>query len=69
VLSNPSGQVVEECEKNNISKNQNNPTVAAIYMATGALLAPSNFALLSLAEFSLLSLTFFFFGLVASLLF
>jgi hypothetical protein len=68
VLSNPSGQVVEECEKNNISKNQNNPTVAAIYMATRALFSPLNFALLSLAEFSLLSLTFFF-GLVASLLF
>ena len=68
VLSNPSGQVVEECEQNNISKNQNDPMMAARDMATGASFAPSNSALLSLVEFSLLSLTFVF-GLVASLLF
>jgi hypothetical protein len=68
VLSNPSGQVVEECEQNNISKNQNDLMVAARDMATEASFAPSNSALLSLVEFSLLSLTFVF-GLVASLLF
>jgi hypothetical protein len=67
-LSNPSGQVVEECEQNNISKNQNDLMVAARDMATEASFAPSNSALLSLVEFSLLSLTFVF-GLVASLLF
>jgi hypothetical protein len=69
VPSNPSSQLVKECEKNNISRNQHNPTVYSRDMATGALLAPPNSALLSLAEFSLLSLTFFFFELVASLLF
>jgi len=45
MLSNPSSQVVEECEKNNISKTQNDPTVAVRDMATGALLAPLNSAL------------------------
>jgi hypothetical protein len=66
-LSNPSGQLVVECENNNISKTKHNPTVDAKDMATGALLAPPNSTLLSLAEFSLLSHFFFFFwsGLVA----
>jgi hypothetical protein len=68
VPSNPSSQLVKECEKNNISRNQHNPTVYSKDMVTRALLAPPNSALLSLAEFSLLSLTFFF-ELVASLLF
>jgi hypothetical protein len=54
--------VSKGCEKNNISRNQHNPTVYSRDMATGALLAPPNSALLSLAEFSLLSLTFFFFN-------
>jgi hypothetical protein len=63
VLSNPSGQLVEEFTKNNISKNQHDPTVATKDMATGALFALPNSTLLSLAEFSLLCLTLFF-GLV-----
>jgi len=67
-LSSPSGQLVEDCEKNNISKNQHDPTVDVRDMVTRALLAPLNSTLLFLAEFSLLSLLFFF-GLVASLLF
>jgi len=53
------GQLVEECEKNNISKNQHDPTVDSRDIATRALLAPPNSAFLSLAEFSLLSLTCF----------
>jgi hypothetical protein len=59
VLSNPSGQLVEEFAKNNISKTQHDPTVATKDMATGALFALPNSTLLSLAEFSLLSLTLF----------
>jgi len=61
VLSKPSNQLVEECEKNNISKTQHDPTVDSRDMTTGALLAPPNSALLSLAEFSLLSLVSFLF--------
>jgi hypothetical protein len=38
VPSNRSGQLVEECNENNISKNQHDPTVYSRYMATGALL-------------------------------
>jgi hypothetical protein len=56
VPSNPFGQLVEECEKNNISKNQHDPTVDSRAITTRALLAPPNSAFLSLAEFSLLSL-------------
>jgi hypothetical protein len=76
VHSHPFGQLVEECEKNNIYNIQHDPTVDAKDMATRALLAPLNSTLMSLAKFSLLSLIFlflflflFFFGLVTSLLF
>jgi hypothetical protein len=51
VPSNPSGPLVEECEKNIISKHQHDPMVDSRDMATGALLLPPNFALLSLVEF------------------
>jgi hypothetical protein len=44
---NPSCHLVEECENNNISKNQHDPTVDSICMATGALLVPLNYAPLS----------------------
>ena len=44
VPSNSVGQLVEECEKNNISKNQHDPTVDSRDMATGALLVPPNSA-------------------------
>ena len=40
--SNPSGQLIEKCEKNNISKNQHAPTVDASDMATKALLVHPN---------------------------
>jgi hypothetical protein len=61
-LSNPSGQLVEECDKNNISKPHHDPTVYATDMTIGVLLSPPNSALLSLAEFSLLSLLCFWTG-------
>jgi hypothetical protein len=51
VPSNPSGPLVEECEKNIISKHQHDPMVDSRDMATGALLLPPNFAHLSLVEF------------------
>jgi hypothetical protein len=38
VPSNPSGQLVEECNENNISKTKYNPTVDSRDIATGALL-------------------------------
>jgi len=38
VPSNPSGQLVEECNENNISKTKHNPTVDSRDIATGALL-------------------------------
>jgi hypothetical protein len=38
VPSNPSDQLVEECNKNGISKTQHDPTVDSRDMATGALL-------------------------------
>jgi hypothetical protein len=60
VTSNPSSRLVEECEKNNISKTQHDPTMDSRDMATRALLVSPKSALLSLFEFSLLSLTFFF---------
>jgi hypothetical protein len=69
VTSNPSSRLVEECEKNNISKTQHDPTMDSWDMATRALLVSPKSALLSLFEFSLLSLTFFFLELVASLQF
>jgi hypothetical protein len=59
VLSNLFSHLVVECEKNNISKNQHDPTVDTRDMATRALLTPPNSALLSLAEFSILSHFFF----------
>jgi hypothetical protein len=47
VPSNPSSQFIQECDKNNISKNQHDPTVDSRDIATGALLVPSNSAPLS----------------------
>ena len=61
--SNPSGQLVEECEKNNI-KTSAWSMVDSRDMATGVLLIPPNSAPLSLAEFSIVS-PFSFFELVA----
>jgi len=68
--SNPSGQLVEDCEKNNISKTLYDPTVGSRDMAIGVLLFLPNSAPLSLAEFSIvspffLSFFFLFFELVA----
>jgi hypothetical protein len=66
VPSNLSDQLVEECEKNNISKTQHDPTVGYRDMATGVLLFLPKSAPLSLAEFSIVShsfLSFFFFSL------
>jgi hypothetical protein len=60
VPSNPSGQLAAMCEKNNISKNQHDPTVDSRDMATRELLVPPNSAPLSLAEFSIVSHPFFF---------
>jgi len=69
VPSNPSGQFVEYCDKNNISKTQHDPMVYSRDMATRVLLVPPNFAPLSLAEFSTVShpfsFLFYFFKLVA----
>jgi hypothetical protein len=70
VPSNPSGQLVEECEKNNISKTQHDPTVDYRDMATEVLLFLPNSAPLSLAEFSIVSpsfLSFFSFPLTGGL--
>ena len=60
VPSNPSGQLIEECEKKNIFKTQHEPTVDSRDMATRVLLIPLKSALLSLAEFSIVSHFFFF---------
>jgi len=60
VPSNPSSQFVEECDKNNISNNQHDPTVDSRYLATGALLVPPNSALLSSRILYCLSPFFFF---------
>jgi hypothetical protein len=67
VPSNPSGQLVEECEKNNISKTQHEPTVDYRDMATGVLLFLPNSAPLSLAEFFIVSPSFLFFFLFLEL--
>jgi hypothetical protein len=64
VISNPSSQLVVECEKKHISKTQHDPTVDAIDMATGALLAPPNSAPLSSQISSIVSVLFSFFYLV-----
>jgi len=42
VPSNPSSQLLEECEKNNISKTQHDPTVDSRDMSTEALLVHPN---------------------------
>jgi hypothetical protein len=61
VPSNPSGQLVEECEKNNISKTQHDSTVDSRDMATGALLVFSKICTsLSVRIFSIVSHPFFF---------
>jgi hypothetical protein len=52
VLSNPSGLLVTECKKNNISKTQHDLTVDSRDMATRALL-PSLDWLLQILHFSL----------------
>jgi hypothetical protein len=58
---NPSGQLVEECEKNNISKTQHDSTVDSRDMATGALLVFSKICTsLSVRIFSIVSHPFFF---------
>jgi hypothetical protein len=62
VLSKPSGQLVEEREKNNLSKTQHNSTVNSRDMTTEALLAPPNSALLSRRIFSTVSPLFFWIG-------
>lgn len=61
VHSNPFDKLVEEWEKNNISKNQHNSIVDSRYMTTRSLLVPLNYTLLSLTEFSIVSHFFFFF--------
>jgi len=67
VPSNPSGQLVEECEKNNISKTQHDSTVDSRDMAIGPLLVFSKICTsLSIRIFSIVSHPFFFFELVAS---
>jgi len=63
VPSNPSGQLVEECEKNNIPKTKHDPTVDSRDMATGALLVLPNSASLSCRILYCLSHTSFFFFL------
>jgi len=63
VPSNPSGKLVETCEKNNISKNQHDPMVDSRDMATGVLLVPPNSASLSSRILYCLSHTSFFFFL------
>ena len=66
VPSNPSGQLVEECEMKNMSIHKCDPTVDARDMTTGELLVPSNSALLSSRILHCLSPpSFFFFELVA----
>jgi len=62
VPSNPFGLLVEECEKNNISKNQHDPSVDSRDMAIRALLVPPNSTLLCLTKFFIVShFSFFFF--------
>jgi len=61
VPSNPSGQLVEECEMKNISTNQCDPTVDSRDMATRELLVSSNSAFLSSRILYCLSPFFFFF--------
>jgi hypothetical protein len=56
---NPSGKLVEECNKNNISKTQHDPTMDSRDMATGALLVFLQNLQLSL--YHLFSLFFFLF--------
>jgi len=68
VSSHPSGRLLEECEKNNISITQHDPTVDSRDMAIGALLVPPNSALLSLAEFSIVSYFFFLTGSLFAIL-
>jgi len=67
VSSHPSGKLVEECESNNISKKQHDPTVGYRDMATGVLLFLPKSAPLSLAEFSIVSPSSLFFFLFLEL--
>jgi len=65
VPSNCSGQLVEECNERNISKNKHEPTVDYRDMATGALLVFSKIC----SSLPLFVFLYFFFKLVASLQF
>jgi len=65
--SNPSGQLVEECNKNNISKTQHDPTVDSRDMTTGALLVFSKICSSLSIRFSLFFFFFFFFILTGGL--
>jgi hypothetical protein len=66
---NRSGQLVEECRENNVSKNPHDPTVDSRDMATGALLVFSKIcSSLPLSTFLYL-FSFLFFKLVDSLQF
>jgi len=65
-LSNPSGHLIEEWEKNHISKTQHDPTVDSKDMATGALLVFFKFCTsLSSWIFYIVSLFFWTGGLFA----
>jgi len=61
VPSNPSGPLVDESDKNNISKTQHDPTVDSRYMATGALLVFSKIWSSLSIRFSLFFFFFLFF--------
>jgi hypothetical protein len=59
VPSNPSGQLVEECNNNNISITQHDPTVDSRDMTTGALLVFSKICSSLSIRFSLFFSFFF----------
>jgi len=60
--SNPSGQLVEECNTNNISKTQHDPMVDSRDMAIGALLVFSKICSSLSIRFSLFFLLLFLTG-------
>ena len=61
VPSKPSSQLVKECDKNNISKTQHDPTVDSRDMAIGALLVFLQNLQLSLPLYPIFSIFFIFF--------
>ena len=69
VSSNPSGKLVEEYNKHNISQHQHDPTVDSRDMATGALLVFLQNLQLSLSLSPLFSIFFFFLFFLTSGLF